>query len=180
MSRWVRSSPSPTTIIANKNARVLNNLACNPPPRPPIKTGIFHEPLQSGEFNSMDLDICDGDVTSKRGIYRSGCGAGEICARYDHNPQDETVLFDDIWNSFASAFRVMFRDNWMMVSWFVQSGVHKASWIPIYLLFFLATFALGSLFPGAMMVNLQTVLRNEANEVSQSTTKIHDAAFQEF
>ena len=115
----------------------------------------------------MDLNVCDGDLNSKRGIYRGGCDVGEICARYDHNPQDGTVVFDDIWNSLNSSFRIMFRDNWMVVSWAVQDGVNKSSWIPIYCLLFLSTFALTSLFPGAMMVNLQTILRHEANEVNQ-------------
>ena len=137
-----------------------------------LQTGIFHTSTISGDFNSMDLDldICNGDIHGKRGLYRSGCNIGQVCSRYDHSPQHETVVFDDIWNSLVSGFRVMFRDNWMVVSWFVQDGVHKSTWLPFYVLFFVSIFALTSLFPGAMMVNLQSVLLQELNEVIRCRT----------
>jgi len=77
---------------------------------------------------------------------------------------DDTVLFDDIWNSIVACFRVMLRDQWMQAMWYVQDGVYPIMWVPFFALFFVATFALVNLFPGAMMASLQTTVREEENE----------------
>ena len=33
--------------------------------------------------------------------------------------------FDDIWNAFLTAIRVVFMDHWMLSMWYVQDGYHK-------------------------------------------------------
>jgi WD40 repeat protein len=126
-----------------------------------VETGIFIEPSNTGHFTEHP-EICFGGNPSTTTRY--GCGDGKICTRYDHNPQDDTILFDDIWNSFVSAYRIMLRDNWMLTMWYIQDGVHLTMWIPFMFLFFLCTFALVNLFPGAMMTSLQTQVRQVENE----------------
>jgi len=78
--------------------------------------------------------------------------------------EDDAFLFDDIWNSIVACFRVMLRDQWMQAMWYVQDGVYPVMWVPFFALFFVATFALVNLFPGAMMASLQTTVREEENE----------------
>ena len=126
-----------------------------------IQTGVFHTATVTGDFLSME-DICFGGNPGNDD--RRGCRHGYVCAMYDHTPNDETVSFDDIWNSLCSSFRVVFRDQWMLTMWFVQDGTHKSMWVPFFSLFFIANFALVNLFPGAMMTSLQTTVRQEENE----------------
>jgi hypothetical protein len=97
------------------------NAHISPPPTH-SKTGVYNEPSTTGRFIT-EPDICAG--TSLSGDVRTGCGSGKVCARYDHNPMDDTILFDDIWNSFVAMYRVMLRDNWMLTMWDVQDGVNS-------------------------------------------------------